>query len=251
MLKKDINETRKSSFDEIAKKYDEEIPQHIREHFCVKKVSFMVQKLEENKRRDSCAEMRGLDCGCGTGWHIKRFYEKGFIVDGIDSSEKMIHEARKNNNKANFLVCSADNISLVDKTYEFIYFINVLHHLPSREAQQNALREAHRLLKTGGFLFIHEVNEELFLFRFYMKYIFPLTNKIHRCERAEKYWSIKEILGFIKDDWLLYGIEYFTFLPNIIPTFVFPFLKEIEASLEELTQYKVGAHWLMTLKKTG
>lgn len=237
----------KAQFDEIAENYDREMPRHIREHLCAKKTSFMIRKLKDR----APAAALGLDCGCGTGWHVKKLCGEGCTVYGIDYSEKMIGQAKKNNkdNRARFTVSSADKTPFKDRTYDFVYFINVLHHMGDLDVQQNALREAHRLLKPGGTLFISEVNEDSFLFMLYIKYIFPLTNKIHGCGREEKYWKIREILAFTKDDWSLLDIEYFTFLPNIIPAFAFPIFKNIEMLLEKCAKYKFGAHWLMTLKK--
>lgn len=252
-MKREVDTRARSEFDEIAEKYDQEMPGHIREHLCAKKAYFMIRQLKMHKQASGPNAAIGLDCGCGTGWHVKALREGGYIVNGIDASEKMVKEARKNNagNNARFSVSSVDRLAFRDKSYDFMYFINVLHHLSGLDIQQNALTEAHRVLKPGGLAFISEVNEDSLLFRLYMKLIFPLTNKIHGRGRQEIYWKIDDILTFAKEDWSLVGIEYFTFLPNIIPAFAFPFFKRAEAFLERRAGYKFGAHWLMTLKKRG
>ena len=242
---------KQTHFDEIAINYDEQIPKHIREHLCAKKVDFILKNLTIYKSGINYNRLKGLDCGCGTGWHIEKFWEKGFIVDGIDNSKEIIAQAKINNRNTmvHFVVSSVNKIAFKDKTYDFIYFINLLHHLDTLDMQKNAIMEAHRLLKNGGMLFIHEVNEDFLLFKIYMKYIFPFTNKLHRGRRKERYLGIKHILDIVKDNWLLCGIEYFTFLPNITPAFAFPFIKKLEAFLERSTKNKFGAHWIITLEK--
>jgi len=163
----------------------------------------------------------------------------------------MIKAAKANNKdtRACFLACSADKTPFHDETYDFVYLINVLHHLADIEYQKNTLQEMRRILKRGGLLFISEVNEDLLLFKWYMKYIFPLTNKIHGHQRKEEYRTVKEALALTKDDWHMRDIGYFTYMPNITPACVFPLLRKIEHYLEERTKYKFGAHWVMTLQK--
>ncbi len=88
-----------------------------------------------------------LDIGCGTGRHAYLFSKKSYLVVGIDSSEKMIDEAKKiENNKLKFYVKDGKSFSLdlkfdvvtslfhvlsYQNTNEDIekFFLNVINHL--------------------------------------------------------------------------------------------------------------------------
>jgi SAM-dependent methyltransferase len=248
-----VNDMGEIAFNEIADDYDNQIPKHIREHLCEKKVNSILEIVKLYFPNKDIAQLKALDFGCGTGWHVKRFAERGLCVDGIDISPEMIDKARDNNrnNSSRLFVGSAENILCSDGGYDFVYMINVLHHLNSFEAQINVFKEIHMVLKSKGFLFIHEVNEEILLFRIYMKYIFPLTNKIHAGQREERYMSVSEILEATKDDWKFVKFNLFTFLPNFLPKFIFPVAKQIETFLEKLTKNRFGAHWMMVLQKNN
>ena len=65
-----------------------------------------------------------------------------------------------------------------DASFDFLYIINVLHHLASIDEQRRAFAELLRVLKPGGLLFVHEINTRNVLFRFYMGYVFPSLNCI-------------------------------------------------------------------------
>lgn len=240
-----------AAFDDIAERYDQEIPPHMREHYCAKKVSFFIRKLKEFMPEAGSGTIKGLDFGCGTGWHVKRFVEEGFVLDGIDASSRMIETARSNNwgNDANFFVGSAESTAFADESYDFVYLINVLHHITGIDRQKKALDEMKRILKKGGLLFISEVNEDIPLIRWYVKYIFPLTNNIHGDNRDEEYRTVKEVVALAGSDFSLRDIGYFSFFPNITPQWLFVLLQGLEHRLERLIRYRFGGHWVMTLQK--
>jgi ubiquinone/menaquinone biosynthesis C-methylase UbiE len=242
----------RADFDDIAKSYDQEIPAHMREHYCAKKVSFIIRKLKEFIPGAESHAVRGLDCGCGTGRHVKRFTEEGFVVDGIDVSSGMIEAARSNNRdtSAIFYVGSADTTPFPDETYDFVYLINVLHHITGIGRQKKALHEIRRILKKGGLLFISEVNEDLLPVQWYVKYIFPLTNRIHADSREEEYRTVKEVIELAGDHFHIRDIGYFSFFPNITPAWTLSLLRKVEHHLEERINHRFGGHWLMTLQKS-
>lgn len=241
----------RADFDDIAERYDEEIPPHMREHYCAKKVAFIIRKLKEFMPGAGSGTVRGLDCGCGTGRHVKRFVEQGFVVEGIDASARMIEEAKTNNRETGAVLCvgSADATPFSDESYDFIYLINVLHHITGIGRQEKALHEMRRILKKGGLLFISEVNEDIPLIRWYVKYIFPLTNKIHGDNRDEEYRTAREVIELAGADFAVRDIGYFSFFPNITPRWLFVLLQGLERRIERLIRYRFGGHWVMTLQK--
>ena len=69
------------------------------------------------------------------------------------------------------------DIPAPDASHDFVYIINVLHHL-GRSMNNARLGRAVPVLRPGGLLFVHEINTRILLFRFYMGYVFPSLNCI-------------------------------------------------------------------------
>ena len=113
------------------------------------------------------------------GVHLGRMRALGFDVSGIDVSAAQIQLAARKLGSADLMrLGSAPAIPAPDGTYDFVYVINVLHHLASIDEQRRAFGELLRVLKPGGMLFVHEINTRNVLFRFYMGYVFPSLNCI-------------------------------------------------------------------------
>src|SRR5439155_16181482 len=101
-------------------------------------------------------------------------------------------------------------IPAADASFDFVYIINVLHHLGSVEEQQRAFDELFRVLKPGGLLFVHEINTRNVLFRFYMGYVFPSLNCID--EGVERWLRADRMAQYTRAT--LLDVRYFTFLPD-------------------------------------
>ena len=97
-----------------------------------------------------------LDIGCGTGTAVKiasRICHKGKIY-GIDPIETMINIAIKNQDKPSnieFILGSAENIPLDNKSVNKVIAINSIHHWKD---YNKGLLEVNRVLKSEGFFFI-------------------------------------------------------------------------------------------------
>ena len=97
-----------------------------------------------------------LDIGCGTGTAVKiasRICHKGKIY-GIDPIETMINIAIKNQYKPSnieFILGSAENIPLDNKSVNKVIAINSIHHW---EDYNKGLLEVNRVLKSEGLFFI-------------------------------------------------------------------------------------------------
>jgi ubiquinone/menaquinone biosynthesis C-methylase UbiE len=71
----------------------------------------------------SGAGLRLLDVGCGTGYHLSRYRERGFEVAGIDGSEDMLMHARAANPDIEFLQSDVDKIPYPDASFDLILSI--------------------------------------------------------------------------------------------------------------------------------
>ncbi len=112
---------------------------------------------------------RVLDLGCGNG----RIYEflKGTDYTGADNSSKIIEEAKKKYPELKFIKAEALNLPFPDNSFDFVFSIAVLHHIPSKELRIDFLKEAKRVLKKKGKLVItvwkfHMKREKLLLLKY-------------------------------------------------------------------------------------
>lgn len=117
----------------------------------------MVTSLESELRRVPLAERggwRALEIGCGPG-RLMRPMSRHFVeIDGVDVSDEMIGIAKQRlSDLPNAHTHHNDGASLSmfpDETFDFVYSYAVFQHIPSREVVIQYLREAHRVMKTGG-----------------------------------------------------------------------------------------------------
>jgi SAM-dependent methyltransferase len=229
-------------FNEIADAYDVQIPEARRTAILIKKTELM----RDVMARALPGARRGLDAGCGQGWYVGRMCDLGFEVDGIDASAGQVALAAGNiGPRGRIRVGSVLNVPEPAGSYDFVYTINVLHHLMSLEEQRRAFAELMRVLKPGGLLFVHEINTRNILFRFYMGYVFPSLNCID--EGIER-WLLPHQMAMYTDAPLV-DLRYFTFLPDFVPQALVRMLAPLERMLESSPLGAYSAHYMAVLRK--
>ena len=88
-----------------------------------------------------------LDVGCGNGRLLNALQEKNINYTGVDNSEKLISIANKNNWKLKienwkFFKCSILELNKIPElNFNYVFCIAVLHHLPGKDLQINALKQ--------------------------------------------------------------------------------------------------------------
>jgi 2-polyprenyl-3-methyl-5-hydroxy-6-metoxy-1,4-benzoquinol methylase len=227
-------------FDEIADAYDVQIPQSRRDALLRRKTDLMKSALDAER-----ACLRGLDVGCGQGAYVARMRTLGFDVSGIDASAGQVRLAIRNLGDGSTVSGSVLAIPAADNAYDFVYIINVLHHLASVDEQRRAFAEMLRVIRPGGLLFVHEINTTNALFRFYMGYVFPSLNCID--EGIER-WLLPRRLGEYTAA-PVEGVAYFTFLPDFVPSFVVRLCAPLERFLERSAARIYSAHYMAVLRK--
>ena len=89
-----------------------------------------------------------LDVGCGNGNLFKLLPDEKYELFGVDFSENMIAEAKRNcGQKATFSVADAENLPFDSATFDIIVCNASFHHYVHPNA---VLKEMHRVLKDGG-----------------------------------------------------------------------------------------------------
>lgn len=103
--------------------------------------------------------IRTLDVGCGTAFFIERLLERGYSnVRGIEPDERLVPPYLRDR----IDIGKATSLPHDDRSFDIIYFFNVVHHLDSVEDYKTALDEADRCLEPGGDLIFLEPNWPLF-----------------------------------------------------------------------------------------
>ena len=99
-----------------------------------------------------------IDVGGGAGAYAFWLAERGYQVQLVDASPRLIDEARRRNAAAShrLIACSvgdARNIPADDESVSAVLMLGPLYHLTEAEDRVTALREGCRVLERGGVLF--------------------------------------------------------------------------------------------------
>jgi ubiquinone/menaquinone biosynthesis C-methylase UbiE len=98
-----------------------------------------------------------LDVGCGTGEHLRRAVDSGLQAFGVEPAPAMLEVARRNVPKAAIKQGVATELPYAEGEFDLVIMVEVLRYL-DRPDTEKALREARRVLKPGGQLFVTLVN---------------------------------------------------------------------------------------------
>ena len=93
------------------------------------------------------ADSRVLDVGTGPGLVAAAVHNRKGTAIGIDYSQAMVRQARKNHPELVFRVGSADSLPFEVSEFDAVVSNFVFHHLAYPD---KALSEAHRVLREGG-----------------------------------------------------------------------------------------------------
>ena len=103
-----------------------------------------------------------LDIGCGGGWLVRRLADAGARAVGLDPSEAALERARAEHPAgaaASYTRGEAEALGFADASFDAVIFFNSLHHVPV-EAMDDALREAARVLRPDGVIYVQEPRPE-------------------------------------------------------------------------------------------
>ncbi len=229
---------------ETIESYDSEIPKHIRKHLLEKKLSLQLKHIDSNF---PSRNLKVLDIGCGTGWHVKKMSEHGFEVHGIDASSKQFEAAKRNSGSNNINLGSVLNLPFENNSFDVIYTINTLHHLADHNQQKKAMQEIERVLKPGGMLFIHEINVKNPIFRIYMDFIFP---KLRGIDDGTEQWLNEEKIKTLCSALKVIDCNYYTFIPDFLPKILMKPALIIENFLEKSILREYSAHFTCVCQKS-
>jgi ubiquinone/menaquinone biosynthesis C-methylase UbiE len=92
-----------------------------------------------------------LDIGCGNGRLLDMFDDINIQYTGIDFSKELIAIAKENRgDKGKFMYANALSLPFEDNSFDVVFSIAVLHHIPSRKNRVRFVSEIYRVLKPKG-----------------------------------------------------------------------------------------------------
>lgn len=108
-----------------------------------------------------------LEVGCGSGRFIKYLSDKAGFIVGVDPSHAVFAADELIGKKENVMLvkAAANDLPFADNTFDFVYSIGVLHHIPDT---QKAMQACVQKVKKGGYFFTYlyyDLDNRGFLFR--------------------------------------------------------------------------------------
>jgi SAM-dependent methyltransferase len=105
---------------------------------------------------------RFLDFGCGVGRMTRGFAAYFSSCVGIDVSEKMVSLAKEFDTqmpRCEFMTSDSQVLPFADKTFDFVFTVLVLQHLPKKSTILNYIAEFIRVARPNGVVVFQLPNE--------------------------------------------------------------------------------------------
>lgn len=98
-----------------------------------------------------------VDVGCGDGWLVRRLAKRGAHVTGVEVSPKQMAMARAATpvRDEHYIQGLAEDLPVTSRSVDIVIYFNSLHHIDG-DGLMKALREAARVLRSGGILYVSE-----------------------------------------------------------------------------------------------
>ena len=106
----------------------------------------------------------GIEFGSGTGINTVTVCQQGFEMMGVDISPTVVRRAvelaKEKNCSAQFFVGDMFTPALWSESFDFAVNIWTLHAVGEQHLRDKHLSECYRVLKSGGYLFLHNESSE-------------------------------------------------------------------------------------------
>ncbi len=137
-----------------------------------------------------------LDAGCGTGFNLHHYQSPTRKIFALDVASEAIDGVRKRG-AAKVVQASVTDIPYRTETFDLVFSFDILQQLPAA-GQEQGISEMHRVLKSGGSLFIR-VAAFQWLYSSHDRDL----HTVHRFSRSEL--VAKLIQGGFKVEWSSYA----------------------------------------------
>ena len=133
-----------NQYEDVASNYDHNRLKDFEGKKVLKTQIKLLDKIINNKKPKKI-----LEAGCGTGRILIPLTKRGHNIEGFDLSKNMLSELKKKNSKIKTKVGDIEKIPYNDNTFDLVYSITVLIHLPKIN---KAIDEMMRVTKKGGYV---------------------------------------------------------------------------------------------------
>jgi len=151
-----------------------------------------------------------LEGGCGNGSWVKYLSNSGYQCVGVDVNPEILKIADENN--LNVKIDNIENLSFDKSHFDAYLSLGVVEH--NEEGPTNAINEAFRVLKPGGYFFVSTPCNNLFrkLFNHPLR---DLLNIYYRFKNVDLHFveyrfERQELLNYVKDS----GFKIIETIPN-------------------------------------
>lgn len=110
--------------------------------------------LKHLKKRGAKGKIKLLDIGCGNGRLYDFLKNEPINYIGIDNNKKLLKIAHSKYPKAIFKYADATRLPFPDKSFDTVWCIAILHHLPTTALRLKACEEMKRAIKPKGSLML-------------------------------------------------------------------------------------------------
>ncbi len=155
----------------------------------------MLEKLLENLKKFSL-----IDVGCGDGTFIYAMYHKGLLknskkIVGVDMSKNRINRLKSNLPFVKGIVADAQNLRPIkNSSFDIAICSQIIEHVID---DRKMLKEMHRVLKSGGHLYISTVVKKGYGFWIYWKGGFRLDpTHVKEYKNPEEFLNLLKKSGF-------------------------------------------------------
>ncbi len=93
-----------------------------------------------------------LEGGCGKGQFVYSLHARGYDATGIDFAPKVVEKAKSVIPELNLLVGDVRKLDFTNNSFDGYWSLGVIEHFP--EGYEAIGQEMHRVLKSGGYLFL-------------------------------------------------------------------------------------------------
>lgn len=156
---------------------------------------------------------RILDYGCGYGRTCSELADAGYDnVIGIDISEEMTRRGRRLDDRLDLRTFDGNSVQLDDYSFDACLLMAVLTCIPTDAGQERVIEQIHRLLGSGGVLFVSD---------------YPLQSDTRNQRRYEQFKSELGRFGMFRTEGAVFRHHDVKWIHQLLSSFVIMWTKTI------------------------